>query len=78
MPSTVSPAVHRPGPECREISASSDRLPPSPLLSARIMIATYLTVTISSMVQNTMLMTPWTRSASTGSVWCPAKVSCSA
>ena len=60
-----------PVPERRWISASSARLPPSPLLSARMMIETYLTVTIIISDQNIRLMTPKMWSWSTISLWWP-------
>ena len=41
-----------------DTSASSARLPPSPLLSARMMIATYFTVTTIIIDQNMRLSTP--------------------
>src|SRR3546814_4394433 len=40
------------------MSASSARLPPSPLLSARMMMVTYFRVTTSIIDQNIRLMTP--------------------
>ena len=42
----------------REIKASKARLPPSPLLSARMMIMTYFTVTTSIIDQKIRLSTP--------------------
>ena len=59
----------------RLISASSARLPPSPLLSAAMTISTYFSVTISKNAQNTRLSTPKTWSMSIGSGWWPTKVS---
>ncbi len=55
--------------------ASSARLPPSPLLSARMMMATYLIVTTIIIDQNIRLSTPMMCSGSSASLWCPAKVS---
>ena len=58
-----SRATKRETPESRVIpvtKASSDRLPPSPRLSARMMIATYFTETRIVMVQNTSESTPST------------------
>ena len=58
-PSSTSPRVQRRSPCAeREISASSARLPPSPLLSARMMIATYLIVTTIIIDQKIRLSTP--------------------
>ena len=59
----------------RLISASSARLPPSPLLSARMMIVTYLSVTMIIIDQKIRLSTPKMWSWSGTSVWWPAKVS---
>ena len=56
-------------------SASSARLPPSPLLSARMMIDTYFTVTTIIIDQNIRLTTPMMCAGSSASLWCPAKVS---
>ena len=50
--------VQRPPPLLRWISARSARLPPSPLLSARMMMKTYFSVTISISDQKTRLTTP--------------------
>ncbi len=46
------------GTELREISASSASVPPSPLLSARMMTVTYLSVTTSIIDQNIRLSAP--------------------
>ena len=45
-------------PSVRLISASSARLPPSPLLSARMMIVTYFSVTMIIIDQKIRLSTP--------------------
>ena len=58
-----------------EISASSARLPPSPLLSARMMIVTYFRLTTIIIDQNIRLTTPMMCAGSSASLWCPAKVS---
>ena len=55
--------------------ASKARLPPSPLLSARMMIVTYLKVTTIIIDQNIRLTTPMMCAGSSESRWCPAKVS---
>ena len=65
------PAVHfRPAFSAeRLIRATSARLPPSPLLSARMMIVTYLIATMISIDQKMRLRTPKMCSASGTSVW---------
>ncbi len=50
--------VQRFSPDERLISASSARLPPSPLLSAFMIVSTYLKVTTSIIDQKTRLSTP--------------------
>ena len=59
----------------RFMRASRARLPPSPLLSARMMIMTYLKVTTiiidQKIIESTALMWNW----SGDSGWCPANVS---
>ena len=45
-------------PSVRLMSASSARLPPSPLLSARMMIVTYFSVTMIIIDQKMRLSTP--------------------
>ena len=53
------PAVHRLPPQSlREIRASNARLPPSPLLSARMMMVTYFSVTMIIIDQKIRLSTP--------------------
>jgi hypothetical protein len=59
----------------REIKASKARLPPSPLLSARMMMETYLIVTTIIIDQKIRLSTPSTFDALGSSVWWPANVS---
>ncbi len=59
----------------REMRASKARLPPSPLLSARIRMVTYFKVTTIIIDQKMRLSTPKTWRLSTGSGWWPAKVS---
>ncbi len=75
IPSRTKPPVHLPPPSERWMSASSARLPPSPLLSARRMMPTYLTVTISISDQNMRLSTPKICSGSTLKGWCATKTS---
>ena len=58
-----------------DTKASSARLPPSPLLSARMMMTTYLIVTTIIIDQNIRLITPMMCAGSSASLWCPAKVS---
>ena len=62
-------------PSVRLISASKARLPPSPLLSARMMIVTYFRVTMIIIDQKIRLRTPKMCSLSGIRVWRPAKVS---
>ena len=55
------PIVHfffSPSATVRLISASRARLPPSPLLSARMMIVTYFNATMISIDQKMRLRTP--------------------
>ena len=76
MPSMVTPQRSRGFETVSELtSASSASEPPSPRLSARIMIATYLIETSSITVQNISDSTPITLWALTTSGWCPPKVS---
>ena len=58
-----------------DTSASSARLPPSPLLSARMMMVTYFSVTTIIIDQNIRLITPMMCGGSSASLWWPAKVS---
>ena len=51
--------------ESRLSSASSARLPPSPLLSARMISIAYLNVTTIIIDQKTRLSTPWIWTGST-------------
>ena len=55
--------------------ASSARLPPSPRLSARMMMATYFSVTSAMMVQKMSDSTPRMRAGSAAIAWCPVNVS---
>jgi hypothetical protein len=72
----ITPLVHFFFPDSvRLISARSARLPPSPLLSARMMMLTYFSVTMIIIDQKIRLSTPTMWSWSTLSSWCPAKVS---
>jgi hypothetical protein len=59
-PSMAITGVQRVWPSLPAINANSARLPPSPLLSARIMTKTYLIVTTSSIVQKISDSTPKT------------------
>ncbi len=54
------------GPAIRRISAASASTPPSPWLSARMMIVTYFTETIRVIDQKTSEITPYT---SPGVAW---------
>ena len=65
----------RPLPTMRVTSASRARLPPSPLLSARIMKARYFTVTTAVTDQKISDSTPKTCASSSASGWAPAKLS---
>jgi hypothetical protein len=62
-------------PLLREMSASRARLPPSPLLSARTRMATYLRATTMIIAQKIRLSTPNTLVASIASSWWPVKAS---
>ncbi len=55
---TIPPLHFLVEPVERLMSASSARLPPSPLLSARMMIVTYLIVTMIIIDQKIRLKTP--------------------
>ncbi len=57
------------------ISASRARLPPSPLLSARMITVTYFSVTMTIIDQNIRLTMPYICSSSSGRRWWPANVS---
>ena len=61
----------------REMSARRARLPPSPLLSARIRMRTYFSVTTIIIDQKMRLRTPkmWSWSTGRRKLWWPAKVS---
>ena len=58
IPSARSQGVRRPTALCAK--ASSDRVPPSPLLSARRIRMTYLKVTITMIVQSSREVIPIT------------------
>jgi hypothetical protein len=58
--------------------ASRASEPPSPRLSARMMMATYLMVTSTMIAQNTSDKTPRMFSGVTGIGWWPLKISFSA
>ena len=75
MPSMTRLVPHRPPPVERWISASSARLPPSPLLSARRISATYLIVTMTTNDQNIRQTVPKIWSLSTASGWWPTNTS---
>ena len=59
----------------RDTKASKARLPPSPLLSARVRMMMYLTLTTSIIDQKISEMTPNTWIWLIGKGWEPAKVS---
>ena len=67
-PKSTMPRVQRrfPVADEPEISARSARLPPSPRLSARVMMATYFSVTTIIIDQKIKLSTPSTCGSSTG------------